>query len=202
MALGNNNSAIYLTIADGKIVRRFKDKTSNSKERVLQRGPNAGKIVHEEHYDFVQGIIKDIQVKDSKDYGKNWNVVIEDEGETYILQMDYSGGYSSAFLKMLPNVDLESHVKISPKITIDGEKKKASLFIMQHGEAVKWYYTKDNPNGLPELEQKKVKGKVVYDDSDIMEFLEKMVNTEILPKLKNFKEVAADVEDETEDAPF
>jgi hypothetical protein len=47
-----------------------------------------------------------------------------------------------------------------------------------------------------------VKGKITWDDSDVMEFLEKMVNTQILPKLKSFKAVAKEVEETEEDAPF
>lgn len=100
MALGQNNSATYISIADGKIVRRFPHVTASSKERTITKGPNAGKVVHEEHYGFVDGFIKDIKTKDS-DYGKSWLVTLEDNGQEYVLQMDYSGGYSSAFLKAL-----------------------------------------------------------------------------------------------------
>lgn len=203
MALGNNNSAIYLNIADGKIVRRFKEKTANSVERTLTKGPNAGKIVHEETYAFVEGTITDIQTKDS-DFGKSWLVTIRDGNEAYILQMDYSGGYSSAFLKALPNVELSSKVKISPKMTIEGDKKKTTLFINQHGKAAKHFFTKDHPNGLPPMVQKKMKGKIQWDDSEMMEFFEAMVKEEILPRLKN-QPVAADVTadgPEEEEAPF
>jgi len=49
------------------------------------------------------------------------------------------------------------------------------MFVNQGGAALKWYYTKDNRNGLPELKKLKVKGKETWDDSDMMEFLEKMV---------------------------
>lgn len=200
MGLGNNNNAIFLNIADGKIIRRFPSKTKDSEERTIKKGPNAGKVVHEEHYSFVEGMITDIQTKDSE-YGKSWLVTIEDNGEKFVLQMDYSGGYSSAFLKALPNVDLSSKVKLSPKMTQEGDKKKTTLFINQHGKAAKHAFTKDNPNGLPEMVQKKVKGKMQWDDSEMMEFFENMVNKEILPQLKSYKAVAAEVED-TEDAPF
>lgn len=199
MALGQNNNAIFLNIADGKIIRRFQNATKDSRERVLAKGPNAGKTVHEEVYSFVEGMITDIQTKDSE-YGKSWLITIED-GDKYILQMDYSSGYSSAFLKALPNVDLTSKVKLSPKMTIEGDKKKTTLFINQHGAAAKHFYTKDNPNGLPPMVQKKVKGKMQWDDSEMMEFFEKMVNTQILPKLKGVA-AAVDDEDDKEEAPF
>jgi hypothetical protein len=198
MALGNNNNAIFLNIADGKIIRRFQNPTKDSRERTLQKGPNAGKVVHEEVYSFVEGLITDIQTKDSE-YGKSWLVTIEDNGEKYILQMDYSSGYSSSFLKALPNVDISAKVKLSPKMTIEGDKKKTTLFINQHGQAAKHFYTKDNPNGLPQMVQKKVKGKMQWDDSEMMEFFENMVKNEILPKLKGV-EVGQD--EDSEPAPF
>jgi hypothetical protein len=183
MGLGNNNNAIFLNIADGKIIRRFQNATKDSVERTLTKGPNAGKVVHEEHYSFVEGMIVDIQTKDS-DYGKSWLVTIQDGNEKFVLQMDYSGGYSSAFLKALPNVDLSQKVKLSPKMTMEGDKKKTTLFINQGGTAAKHYFTKDNPNGLPQMVQKKVKGKLTWDDSDMMEFFERMVKEDILPQIK------------------
>jgi hypothetical protein len=194
----HENNAIFLTIANGKISRKVAQPTEISNERVNK----TGKTVHEEFYKGWKGRITDIRVKDHPDYGKFWNVTLTDETGDAVLQMNYSSGYSAAFLKMLPNVDLDSDVTITPKLTIEGDKKKASLFLTQHGDPIKWYYTKDNPNGLPALKQIKVKGKVTWDDSDMMEFLERMVNTEILPKLKSFKAVASEVEEKEEEAPF
>jgi hypothetical protein len=173
------NNAIFLSITNGKICKRVPQPTNDSKERVNKNG----KTVHEEFYKGWKGRITAIATKDHPEYGKFWNVTLTDETGDAILQMNYSSGYAAAFLKMLPNVNLSGDVVITPKLTIDGDKKKTSLFITQHGEPVKWYYTRDNPNGLPELKKIKVKGKEQWDDSDVMEFLEKMVNTEIVPKL-------------------
>jgi hypothetical protein len=196
----HESNAIFLTIANGKISRKVLQPTDISVERVNKQG----KTVHEEFYKAWKGRITDVKVKEHPEYGKFWNVTLTDENGDAVLQMNYSSGYSAAFLKTLPNVDLDSDVTITPKLTIEGDKKKTSLFVSQHGEALKWAYTRENPNGLPELEKKKLKGKMVFDDSEIMEFLERMVNTKILPKLKNFKAVSADVEeeDDKEEAPF
>lgn len=195
-----DNNAIFLTIANGKITRKVKQPTDTSVQRVNKQG----NTVHEEIYKAWKGKITDVKVKDHPEYGKFWNVTLTDEDGDAVLQMNYSSGYSSAFLKTLPNVDLDSEVIITPNLKIEGDKKKTSLFVTQHGEALKWAFTKDNPNGLPELKQIKVKGKITWDDSDVMEFLEKVVNTQILPQLKSFKKVAAEIGDEEEkdDAPF
>lgn len=192
MALGNSNSAIYLTISDGKVVRQFKNPTASSVERTTK----TGKLVHEEKYDFVEGIITSITTKEN-DYGKFWLIGLSDNGENYQIQFNYSGGTASAFLKILPNIDLKRPVKIQPSQKIENDKKKSSLFISQGGNTLKWFWNKDNAGELPQIEKIKVKGKEVWDDSKQMEFLENYVRSEIIPQLAN---VPAPVEDE--EAPF
>lgn len=203
MAVGNSSNAIYYSIADGKICRQFKEATANSKSRVNKNA----KTVHEEFYDYVDGLITEINTKEN-DFGKFWMITLMDGDQTQILQMNYSSGYSNAFLKCLPNVDLKAKVKIIPSQKQEGDKKKTSIFITQHGKPVKWFFTKDNPNGLPQLQQIKVKGKITWDDSDCMEFLEKMVNEQIKPNLPKAAGAVAiepaepqEVEN-MEDAPF
>lgn len=197
MALEKNNNAVFLSISDGKITKRVKQPTSESVTRVTKEG----KTVHEEIYDGVSGIITDIQVKEHQSFGKFWNITIEDDGVRYILQTNYSGGYASAFLKTLPNVDVEERVRFAPHMKIENDKKKVTLFLQQGGKALKHAYTKDEPNGLPQMKQIKVKGVMQWDDTEMMEFLENMVNTTILPKLKKADPVVVEGE-ETDEAPF
>ena len=173
------SNAIFLTISNGQICKKVPKPTAISKERVNKNGVT----VHEEYYKGWKGQITAIEVREHKEFGKFWNVTLTDDQGDAILQMNYSSGYSAAFLKMLPNVDLKSDVIITPNQRMEGDKKKVTLFITQHGKPLKHFYNRDNPNGLPELKKIRVKGKDQWDDSDIMEFLEKMVNTEIIPKL-------------------
>jgi hypothetical protein len=201
MATFDFNNAIYYTISDGKICRQHREPVEGSVTRVNK----TGRTVHETFHKALKGRIKDIKVKDG-DYGKQWIVTLQDEtGQNEQLQFQYSSGYANGFLRALPNVDISKEVIIAPNMQLKDDKKKTTIFLSQldtdgKWSALKWYYTKDDPNGIPDLEQKKVKGKVVYDDSEIMEFFEKMVNTEILPKLKG---VAASVgDDDKEKAPF
>jgi hypothetical protein len=201
MAVGNNNQSTFYGITNGKICRQFASPTEKSVERTNKNG----KQVHEEFYDYICGRITDITVKnppaDHQDYGKQWVITLQDDDGSSVLQMNYSSGYSSVFLKILPNVDLSADVKIVPKQTVEGTKKKSSLFIMQHGEPLKHFFTKENPGDLPQLTQKKIKGKMTWDDSDMMEFLENMVKNEIVPKIKGApSEVTS--ETESDDLPL
>jgi hypothetical protein len=166
--LGNKTSSIFLGISNGKIVRAFKEPTADSKSRINKMG----RAVHEEFYDYVEGKITGIRVKESE-YGKFWVVSLKDGGTDYLLEMNYSGGNSGAFLKVLPNIDPTKKICIIPRTDTVNEKKRSSLIIDQNGKALKWFWTKDAPGDMPKLEQKKIKGVTVWDDSEMMEFLEK-----------------------------
>jgi hypothetical protein len=201
------SNAIFLTISNGQICKKVSKPTAISKERVNKKGVT----VHEEYYKGWKGQITAIEVREHPEFGKFWNITLTDNDGDAILQMNYSSGYSAAFLKILPNIDLTGDVVISPNLKVVDGKNKTSLFITQHGQPVKWYYTKDNPHGIPELKKIKVKGKEQWDDSDIMEFLEKMVNTDIIPKLPKGRtagtatsNAAPDIDDveNMEEAPF
>ena len=176
MGLGNSTTQTYLGVADGKIVRRFQEPTANSKQRTNK----TGKIVHEEFYDYVEGLITSIVVKDT-DWGKFWNVTLVDGNETYQLQFQYSGGNAQSFLKALPNVDLTKIVKLRPRVQIDGDKKRTSIMIIQNDQAIKWFWTKDNPGDLPPLRKVKIKGVEQWDDSDVMDYLENYVKSRQMP---------------------
>jgi hypothetical protein len=174
-----NDSLIFLQIANGKIVRQSKTPVDGSVSRINK----LGREVYELFYDSLTGIIKDITTRES-DYGKSWIVKVNSDGKNYQLEFNYSSGYATTFLKALPNVSFGNLVTLSPKLIIDGDKKKSVLFISQDGRGLKHYFTKDNPNGLPDLKKIKIKGKESWDDSDRMEFLEQYVQNNIIPMLK------------------
>jgi len=174
-----NESVIFLQISNGKIVRQSKVPVENSVSRINK----LGREVHELFYDSINGVITDVITRESE-YGKSWVVSIKSEGKLYKLEFNYSSGYATTFLKALPNVSFGNVVTLSPKLIIDGDKKKSVLFISQDGKGLKHFFTRDNPNGLPELKKIKIKGKESWDDSDRMEFLEQYVQNNIIPMLK------------------
>jgi hypothetical protein len=52
----------------------------------------------------------------------------------------------------------------------DATKKVTGITCYQ-GAKIAPFYTKEDPKGLPEMVQVKVKGKVTWDDTDMMDFL-------------------------------
>jgi hypothetical protein len=179
MGLGTNENGKFISIVGGRFCIRVPEGTQGAETRVNK----LGKTVTEKYYDNFTGKLVGIKVTDGN-YGKQWEFSFQDSGEIYKLQLGYSNSFAKNILKMLPNADLSKVMKVSPQTKVEADgTKKSSLFINQDGVALKHAFTKDNPNGLPQMKQVTVKGTVVWDDTDQMVFLENMVNTTIIPKL-------------------
>lgn len=184
MGLEQRTEGQYLTILGGKFCQRVQEGTEGAVKRVNK----LGNVVWEKFYDSFTGKLVSIKVQDGQ-YGRTWNFGFDDKGEHYALQLSYSNSFSTAFLKMLPNVDLSKEMKVSPSTKeVDG-KNKSSLFINQDGKALKHAYTREIPNGMPDMEQITVKGVLVWDDTKRIEFLHNMVDTLIIPKLNTLNAV-------------
>ena len=180
MGLNQSQSkGVFLSITNGKLVRQFPSATEKSVSRVNKMG----REVHEEFYDSLTGYLTDIKTKESE-YGKSWVLVIKDNDGSYNLDMKYSSGYSTSFLKAIPNADLTQLITLSPKLIVDGDKKQSVLFISQNGKGLKHYWTKDTPRDLPPMKKVKVRGVDTWDDTERMDYLENYINVSILPKIK------------------
>ena len=180
MGLNQSQSkGVFLSITNGKLVRQFSSPTEKSVSRVNKMG----REVHEEFYDSLSGWLTDIKTKESE-YGKSWVLVLKDEQGSYNLEMKYSSGYATSFLKAIPNADLSEVITLSPKLIVDGDKKQSVLFISQNGKGLKHYWTKDNPRDLPQMKKVKVRGVDTWDDTERMDYLENYIKDYILPKIK------------------
>lgn len=191
--LGGTNTT-YLSVSDGNLVRQHK--TAN--ERTTERVTKTGKLVFEERFKDLTATLVNINTREN-DYGKQWQLEFKDGDATYIVSMPYSSRYASSFLKALPNVNISEPLRFMPwamKDKNDPSKTVTGITCYQFDLKIPPYYTKENPNGLPQMVKIKVKGKEQWDDSDMTSFLEQIA-------LKVF----ADINDnnpvlDTEDIPF
>lgn len=145
MALGDNNGSIkYLHIKNGKI--------SYKKNKEDSEYSQCG---------FVEGIITGVKFEDKEYQGKKYiqaGITIVDGDEKYLLQMDINSGYFISFCNSMRSGDLTKRVKISPWLTEKDNKKKSGIFVEQNGSSLKWFSTKENPNGVPPLEAVEFEG--------------------------------------------
>jgi len=169
--LGGVNTT-YLSVADGNLVRQHKQ----ANERTTERLTKTGKLVFEERFKDLTAKLQNITTR-TNDYGTQWQLEFTDGDATYIVSLPYSSRYSSSFLKSLPNVDVSKELRFMPwamKDKQDATKTITGVTLYQDGEKIAPAYTKENPNGLPQMVKIKVKGKEQWDDSDMMQFLEQM----------------------------
>lgn len=188
---GGTNSAdrkTYLNISNGKVIQEWKEKPKEEwvpqgyelQSRTITKGVNQGKERFYVEFDGLEGELLDINLEKT-DTGNRMVFLVVDEGQTYILQMDMDNAYGEAFLMRMNNLDVTKRVNFKPwqmnaqewfeltGKTIKGTK--SGLTIYQDGEKVGVYYTKEEPNGLPDLVQKKVKGEIKWDSDDRDNFL-------------------------------
>jgi len=172
MALSNlgGTNLTYLSVSDGNLVRQHKTANDRTTERVTK----TGKLVFEERFKDLTGNITNVNTREN-DYGKQWQLTFQDGADTYIVSMPYSSRYASSFLKALPNINIEESLRFMPwamKDKNDVSKTVTGITMYQDDTKIAPAYTKDTPNGLPQMEKIKVKGKEQWDDSAMMEFLE------------------------------
>lgn len=157
-AVGNVS---FYSIVEGKIRKKVPEGTEGAVERKNKNDV----IVHELCFDKMTGIITDINVEDS-DYGQNIRVQLND-GD--VLSLPLEGRQGGVFMKVLPNIKEGKEVEFN--VWTDKETGKTAFAIKQDGENIKWAFTKENPNGLPEATSKKVGSNVKWDFSEQTNFL-------------------------------
>jgi hypothetical protein len=150
MALGNKENAVYLSIRNGKVSRYSKTKEEGTTTVKTQ----AGEERYYFFYDYVDGLITGLKTKQTEFAGQNKTylvVSLNDEGETYQMEIDLVSNYFQSFANAVLNADVNAPIKIIPTMKeVDG-KKNTGMIIMQNGQAMKWKFTKENPGGMPDI---------------------------------------------------
>jgi hypothetical protein len=168
----------YYTVADGKLIKRVKEPTAFSKERTTK----TGKQVHEEFYKDVSGRIVSATLKEGE-YGKDWQIRLEDaDGEASIVTMRHGSRYVTDLGKKLPNIDMTQQVWLAPYDFVDSEtgKRRSGFTITQGGpnkvgRKIESAYTKDSAEQLPQMQQVRIKGQMVWDSTDLDEAIDALI---------------------------
>lgn len=158
MGLSNNTGSItYLNMKGGKFAKKNAD----------------GNI---QLFDAVDGIIVGVEFKDDEYNGTKFRkllLTLDDNGERFLVQVRTDSGYFRGLTNAVANADVTQNVKlVASSKTGDNGKPQTTIFVSQHGKALKWKWSKDNPGELPALQKVKVKGQDVYDNTKQLEFFE------------------------------
>lgn len=93
--------------------------------------------------------VVDKQIPDKPYYGPELHLTLIDETDVVILQMLLNSRHAINFLKIAPHIDVLKPITLIPQLKINEGRKDHSLLVMQDKKALKWFYTNDNPNGMP-----------------------------------------------------
>lgn len=171
---------IYAKISNGKIVLSSKEPREGYTERVNK----AGNTVYEQAHDAFTGYLVNVEAHDG-DFGKQWLFTMRDAPEEpqVVIQTFFDSSYGKGFVNCLlnPELDLTEKFTVKPYAYEKDGKNKTGVGIKQRGNDIRWQYTKDN--GLPAMTKIKVKGQEQWDSSDVLEFFEQKIQTEILDRI-------------------
>lgn len=134
-------------------------------------------------FDSVEGTIVDLFIKDETYDGKTNRklyVAVSDGTEKTLIGFSFDSSYTTTLISFLKNADLSKPIEISPtekKEIVNGtEKVRRSLLVSQEGRFMKAYFTRNQPNGLPEMRKIKFNGKDVWDKTEFLQFFENTIN--------------------------
>lgn len=166
MALGNNSSAIYVDMRNGKIYRYSKTKEQGTTEQLSKTGEKKYYFI----YDFIEGHVTGFSTREEEIMGQKkvvFQIHMYDKGENYIVKMGLDTTYFRMFCAVVPNIDWNYPVRLIPRLKEENATKKSSLITVNKDVPVKFAFTKENMNGKPDITvTKNKKGEVIDIDRE------------------------------------
>lgn len=152
-----SESKIFFNIHQNMFVRRVTEITEGAVKRTTQPKTGQPKDIWELQFKDLSGRLKSIEVKET-DFGKKYELTIEDVGEVYVLQVGVESGYGDTLISKIVGINPDHDIRLVPYSFIpkDSTKKKEGLNIYQGDVKIEPQYTKDNPNGKPQPESEKM----------------------------------------------
>ena len=197
MGLGNmGNGKVYVQIVDGKLAIRVSQTTEGAVSRVLSKGVNEGKLIYEQHFQFIDGKITNLTYETKPVFGASIKVEIDNK---YIVSVPFKSSMKRNLVSQLPNIDYASPIRINVFLDKENSKKNVML-IYQNNEMIKFEYTKADPKGMPQPAEILVLGEKKLDYSKVEEFLYDALQSQIARfNEENGIEVEAEVEPDPND---
>ncbi|MBP8762301.1 MAG: hypothetical protein KBH21_00445 [Acetoanaerobium sp.] len=189
-----NSGKVFLKLGNGKVTREWREKPQDSwipfgkelKTRTITKGVNEGSTRYFIEYDDVSGKLLNVELK-KFDKTSVIEIYLQDGLETFILNIPEESAYGLDFMLRMENIDIDRVLVFKPWIInpddwfkFTGKKRmtdKVGLSIyhdtFDKSLAVQKTYSKENPNGLPELAAEELRGEIVYNSKDRDNFLYK-----------------------------
>lgn len=208
-----SNNRHYYKLYQGIIVQEFSQKPEvkegvELKQRVVEK---TGKTKYYIETGGLSGRLLSCKVE-STDFGDFLTLELGDSDGTYVLSIPTESRYFRDFMMRSPNIDVNKDVIINSYSFENKEGKRVQgVKITQDDTSVERFYTKDHPNGLPEMVQKRKGKELIWDSTDQVNFLYDQVSvfakrldlfTTDTPKNTKEDSLSSKDEDTFDDLPF
>lgn len=150
----NNEKKNYYNVNGFNFTQRAQVGQSGATMRTITKKSGETREVWEFLFTELSGNITSIETKDT-DFGKQYEITLEDLGEVMCLQVNADSGYADSLISRLPNIDVSQSVTLTAySFTPDGQKrKKEGINVVQNGVKLQSAFTKEKPNGMPTVEK-------------------------------------------------
>lgn len=155
-----NTKKTYVNIVGGK----FATKAEENAEGAVSRLNKNQKTVWEYLHDSLSGTIESIIVQKNEKLGAYEYVIdVNDVGNHFSVSVPAESKYGDSLASKVPNIKINVWTKLQPYDFEDKTKinpntgkpqKQTGISIVQNEVKVASAYTKENPNGLPQMEGK------------------------------------------------
>jgi hypothetical protein len=179
---GERNNAQFWNVKNGLLCKRCDEHT----EGASKQNKEDGTVYYEIQKPNFTGRLVKVDIREAKIGDKTekfLDVHFLANKEVVKIGMKLDSGYGFGFLSTIPSAKIDGLILIAPFYKEADGKKETKIFIKDETcEGKEWckqFFTKDNPNGLPDLEKTTYKGKEVWDNTKRLAYFE---NT-LIPKL-------------------
>lgn len=161
----------YWTIVQGKLWTKLDKNHPEATKRVYTDKQN---VTHEYWGKFADswtGIICDVNRREGS-FGTELQILMRDSKEDCVISLKFNSAFATDFMcrTLSPDFDTLEETEVIPFSFENDEKKTKSYMILkQNKKKIMSPFSKENP--LPAWKQVKVKGELVWDNTETLEFL-------------------------------
>lgn len=175
---------VYIGTFDGFFEVRQKEPGPGTIQRVTKNG----KTINVLRYNQLAGILRGFEIKKAKisDVEMEFFVLLIQADKLYQIDLQVSSSSTFYFISRLVQCDIKKPMTLKIFANVENGKKKTVIVIYQEGskDAIKGLWTKDHPNGCPNLKKVMFKGKEQWDDTDRNEYVKKFALEKIVPQIE------------------
>lgn len=179
---GGRGGKVFAHISDGAITVPSSEGEAVGEIEAESRENKNGRIVWELHFPSFTGHLVAAEIKEHAEYGDKLVLKMIDKTASkkdpyreIFIEMQLSSSYAKNFFMRMDNLDLTGPIGIRP-YCMDHDTKPGKFrkgLTLYAGEIAKENKIEEaiDRDDVPEMEKKKVKGKMVWDDSEQIEYL-------------------------------